>query len=51
MKLAKSMGSISESLIKINFFSSVISRVLVLFGNAELMSLVKVALRPELYVS
>lgn len=35
------MGTLSEILIKVNLFSLGISRILVLFENAELMSVVK----------
>lgn len=40
-KHVKSMGTISEILITINLFSLGIYRIPVLFGNAELVSVVK----------
>lgn len=41
MKHAKPMNTINEIFIKINFFSLGIYQILVLFGNAEFMSVVK----------
>lgn len=41
MKYAESVNALSEILIKINFFSWGIYWILVLFGNAEFMSVVK----------
>lgn len=41
MKHAKPMNTINEIFVKINFFSLDIYQILVLFGNAEFMSVVK----------